>query len=863
MFVNALNSAPNLHSINFSIGEQGEGDEVDPIEVAKFLSGKLNKNLDLIITWTCGVFFIKERDKEQVLAVLLKETTSSLEITSSEEPASDEENQYLQIIYNDGVLRLEDFQSNIEDDNNFNTISIYRGIVSGLVEYDDDVKLDTSQYYHNLDIVHIKAEQEFDNWRLIDYAARHQHTLLIHELHRIGKIDLKARNSDDKTVLEIAVTYGTPEVIAALFGLSLPLPPSDDIYLSYDNKVFLDIELFDSRTVLMVAAADGKKENLDLLLRLGANFNKVHNQNKKTALDYALAQQHNDCVLSLLKSGAKFPKKWAPSIDNRLEEFYKECSTIATSLKKGELLKIESYLETKKLTVHFLSTDNHSAPYIAFLAKQYEIYAMLRSKGFALIEEEQIDIQLLSTQDRTLLQQHMISFSNKHAYSSINFLMSKSRILQPSNQHFKTIQHVYKMLSEIPEVLNILRVLEYSGKHFDILFDFEKDNVEEISASSSQNAAGSCAFKVGYVFIAGKTELCQLMGTTAHELTHQAIDMLYNNACNPFSSQEIDAIKPLTDIEEKSQGLAENDIIKRVFKCYKKEDWHAEIIVRVPHILATYDSDQGSKLLEIEAPGLRNFYEEYVTEKCKLFIHEVQKRGSKDLSFETTLDTSTGIPSITNTIFNILIQNHYISRKLINYVYQDELLAINTVIRKPYVKPSTIPNIQLVLQKHPLEWNYGDFKKIKLIVHPDKGGNSEDFLTVNVFQKQVGDKDQMYQSLLPKLLQTIQIMTYKANIGFKMLDTIVDSGRLVYEPTIQNAKKVILDSVYLYSMSSGVNGLVGAIIGSETLYQTYLGDYAQAFKTTVITIAYMALPKLLTYTAVPHLGLKYGCIHCL
>ncbi len=118
----------------------------------------------------------------------------------------------------------------------------------------------------------------------------------------------------------------------------------------------------------------------------------------------------------------------------------------------------------------------------------------------------------------------------------------------------------------------------------------------------------------------------------------------------------------------------------------------------------------------------------------------------------------------------VIMQNSYIKYQLMNYAYHDELSAINAVLNKPYLQSSAIFDVKALLQKHPLQWSDKDFKKIKLLVHPDKGGNDEDFRTVNDFQKQLGDKEQMYQNLLTKLIPDIQALIHKSNIGFKTID---------------------------------------------------------------------------------------------
>ena len=52
----------------------------------------------------------------------------------------------------------------------------------------------------------------------------------------------------------------------------------------------------------------------------------------------------------------------------------------------------------------------------------------------------------------------------------------------------------------------------------------------------------------------------------------------------------------------------------------------------------------------------------------------------------------------------------------------------------------------------------------------------------------------------------------------------------MYEPTFQNAKKVVINSAYLYSMYQGINGVSVVIGGPEALYQTYSGEYMQGYR---------------------------------
>ena len=107
-------------------------------------------------------------------------------------------------------------------------------------------------------------------------------------------------------------------------------------------------------------------------------------------------------------------------------------------------------------------------------------------------------------------------------------------------------------------------------------------------------------------------------------------------------------------------------------------------------------------------------------------------------------------------------------------------------------------------------------------------------------------------------MQATQLVIYKANLGFRVLDTIVDTARLMHEPTIDHTKKLALDSAYLYSMYSGVNGYSAIITGPDVLYQTYQGEYSQAFKQALASISYMAIPTMIGYAGIPYVGFIYG-----
>jgi len=95
-------------------------------------------------------------------------------------------------------------------------------------------------------------------------------------------------------------------------------------------------------------------------------------------------------------------------------------------------------------------------------------------------------------------------------------------------------------------------------------------------------------------------------------------------------------------------------------------------------------------------------------------------------------------------------------------------------------------------------------------------------------------------------------------MGFKMLDTVVDSVRFMHEPTVAHAKAVAFDSSYIYSMYYGVNSYVSVITTVDVLYNAYHGEYRQAVKQAATTVGYMALSTTISYMGIQYLGFVYG-----
>ena len=208
-----------------------------------------------------------------------------------------------------------------------------------------------------------------------------------------------------------------------------------------------------------------------------------------------------------------------------------------------------------------------------------------------------------------------------------------------------------------------------------------------------------------------------------------------------------------------------------------------------------------------------------------------------------------------------LLLNKLFNKQEINLEKQDNDISWQY---KKVLYAGEIREFNMILQKYNIDRTIdvlkdcSDFKKSVLLkLHPDKGGNREDF----VFAKQLEEKfskDIDVRSVIYEKIQKIQPYLYKTGVGLKVLDMAVDSMRLINEPTVENTKKIVFDTTYLYGMYKGVNSYSIAVSAIEASYQVHNGEYYQGLTQVATTALYMAVPTVIGYVGIPYVGFLYG-----
>lgn len=196
-----------------------------------------------------------------------------------------------------------------------------------------------------------------------------------------------------------------------------------------------------------------------------------------------------------------------------------------------------------------------------------------------------------------------------------------------------------------------------------------------------------------------------------------------------------------------------------------------------------------------------------------------------------------------------VLNNNYIRYQLLNYAYHQELTEINHLLSKEYVQSSSLNGIQTVLQKHPYEWSKQDFRKIKLIVHPDKGGSAEDFHAISDFETLVKDTDKIFENLASKLSEKLEPVIKKINLYAKEVDVVTDIAKLYIKPSTEHAITTVYDSLMLYHKfytDSKLGYFVPAAASVSVLSNLYQGEYLKAGVSAIHSYShYLLKPNLI------------------
>lgn len=390
--------------------------------------------------------------------------------------------------------------------------------------------------------------------------------------------------------------------------------------------------------LLLIAAELGDLFVVNFMLD-GGFRTEAHDTNAQTL---AYNHGHFEIVSSLLQSNLTYPKNInIQECPNFIIEFYEVSQNLYNAMMSKDSSQVLEILSLNPEIRHFYNLNNESAPAFALRNKLLDMYGILISKDIRFGPHEKFSEikDKMKESEREELREIHYKESKFLPDNHMHVLLANSRLAPNTTHHkdkYKYIQKAFEVLNDHPMV-QILLMIVAASRNFRIVFDFNRDSVEVIDPTADASTRG-IFYLSGRIYIAAKQLLkpnteFEAWGTLAHELCHYAMNLVYDNMAKPYFSSDLETA---VEFEEISKICMENheseEIISLVYQCYPLNMQHAELIVRVPHLIIQYINDP-SRFEEVRRifDQLFAIYEKKFFEEMKEALPEIEARAE----FET------------------------------------------------------------------------------------------------------------------------------------------------------------------------------------------------------------------------------------
>lgn len=308
------------------------------------------------------------------------------------------------------------------------------------------------------------------------------------------------------------------------------------------------------------------------------------------------------------------------------------------SLKKDDII---AHTNLYAPVGHIFNKYGRSAAATAIMKGRLNIYELLISNGICFGPQEDYNFikedSVLSETDkdnfiRKIRDRHVLHFKNPNLVH-LNILTQQSRISfnSPNEETLNYQEHInraFNFLNGIEEIEPILKLVS-AAETLNIIFDFNRSSVDHMDPGTNVNTTGLIYPGTGLIYIGALNIQCdrkkyEVYGTLAHELCHYAMKLIYNNDCRPY--HEMDSVNAVLFDEinkscqlriKKKYGPIQENAVSRVHVNYHSDVHHAELIVRVPQLLALFKDDKTKLQAYIsDYDSLFRFFKEKVLVDC-------------------------------------------------------------------------------------------------------------------------------------------------------------------------------------------------------------------------------------------------------
>jgi len=403
--------------------------------------------------------------------------------------------------------------------------------------------------------------------------------------------------------------------------------------------------------------------------------------------EIALKNGHFDLVQALYSEDMPLPVPNPGDIEgypSKFMEFINQLEDFFNMIETDNLEKLQEIYNQLPKNRHFYNFSNESALKVAVKMASFKCYEFLVSHKhtFAPNEDPEEFYEELEYEDQRTLREIHNKYTQESPDKHINVLMTKSFIahdVADAEHKLKIVRKAYRALSA-NFIIKIVLMVVAASKNFKIIFDFNRESVNVADPTATSNTQG-LFYTSGRIYIGAKQLLneatsCETLGVIAHELCHFAINLVYGNDARPYKPNDN---KTIQEFEGISIHCAANDdkeeVIDLVYECYPPDMHHAELIVRVVHLLALY-SKNPEKLSEVHGifGCLFEFFEKKVVPEMKEALPEIEGHAEKEILKKDKKITKFKKISL---IFGLLAVFGVIGAVLVGFVFHKPVYKFN------------------------------------------------------------------------------------------------------------------------------------------------------------------------------------------
>lgn len=392
----------------------------------------------------------------------------------------------------------------------------------------------------------------------------------------------------------------------------------------------------------MLAAELGNKKIVEELIKLGFDVN--YQVDNIIAADLAWQNRHLDVLMTLLEENSLYPIDFNESnASNEMKSFVRMTHQFLKSVKNGDEANVMQILEMYPNLRYFYSRDNMSAAFLALKKEKFNIYKIFMTNNVCIGPKEDIDsiMSRFNERKKEELRQIHLEYAREPPEKFLMVLNSNTSVGHDTinvKEKLDMARDAIEYLCRIHLIRLILQIVAAS-RNFKIIFDFNRDSVQFLDPTSSKHTRGSF-FTSRQIYIAAKFLLDPLrkyeaFGTLAHELCHYAMYLVYKNNCLPYFEGDHKVARMFHGILKYChENRKKEEIIGYVFEISKEnqETRHAELIVRVPHLLAMYNENpEKLEMLQDLFLPLFHFFQFKVTEDMKAALPNIETEGDGEV----------------------------------------------------------------------------------------------------------------------------------------------------------------------------------------------------------------------------------------